>query len=275
MTTASTRSDSDYAELQRKIKTLYKIDLSLYKPQQMRRRIENFMDRHDIAAIPTFMRLLGEDKVLRDALEDHLTINVTEFYRDPRQFSTLRTMILPEIAKTNKNLKVWSAGCSTGAEAYTIGMLIDAQGLSANILATDIDRNILEIADRADSYRDDDIRALPIELRQRYLTQNDRTHSVDSEIRKFVRFSYLNLLSDLYESGFDLIVCRNVLIYFTDEGKDDVFSRFSAALKPGGLLFLGATEMMMNPGKVDLTLVAPSFYKRAAASDDAAHLRAA
>ena len=178
----------------------------------------------------------------------------------------MRTIILPQIAKTNKNLKVWSAGCSTGAEAYTLGMLIDAQGLSAKILATDIDRNILEIASRADTYRDVDIRALPIDLRQRYLSQQEKTHSVDPEIRKFIRFSYLNLLSDRYETGFDLIVCRNVLIYFTDEGKDDVFSRFSAALKPGGLLFIGATEMMMDPGKVGLSLVAPSFYRNPAAA---------
>jgi len=188
---------------------------------------------------------------LKEQIVDALTTNETYFFRDGHPFEAIKTKILPDLMETNRSgrkLRIWSAACSTGQEPYSLAMIItdcfpELSRWKVEITATDISRNAIQkgIAGRFTQVEAD--RGLPKNYRTRYLKKHENFWLADEKLKKLVRFRRLNLLEPFRMLGtFDLILCRYVLIYFEKTSKQQVLSRLIEVLKPGGYLFLGATE---------------------------------
>jgi len=239
------------------------INLNYYKPQQMQRRISNLMTRHRVGAYVDFFGLLERDAKLYKDFVDYLTINVTEFFRTPEKFNELETKVLGELMDRTPKLNIWSAGCSVGAEPYSLAMILDGMTpkVRHRILATDIDAEILNKA-RAGMYTATEFKNITDERAKRYFRQEDNRYIISDAIKGKVEFQKQNLLLDKFESGFDLILCRNVVIYFTEQAKDELYRKFLAALKPGGVLFVGGTEAILNFRDIGFQQYMPFFYRK-------------
>lgn len=185
---------------------------------------------------------------------DALTTNETYFFRDPHVFESIRNYIIPELIKkreTEKKLSIWSAACSTGQEPYSIGMLIYEhfnsylKSYTFEIYASDISKKSVEKA-KTGIYNQIEVnRGLPVTFLIKYFKQEGAHWRIDDRIKNMVKFDILNLLeiSQKLRNSFDLILCRYVLIYFSDQTKQKVFRDVWNFLKPGGYLILGATEI--------------------------------
>lgn len=254
----------DYEYFKKEILALTTIDLNAYKEKQMKRRIDTLIAKHKIVGYEKYVQLLKNDKERFDEFVNYLTINVSEFYRNPDQWQLLDTSIIPElISKFGKNLKIWSAACSTGDEPYSLVMAL-SRHIPLNqikIYATDIDKQVIEKA-KAGLYSAKSIAAVPEDLRKKYFTQVGPSYQISKEIKDRVEFKQHNLLKDTYPTGVHLIVCRNVLIYFTEEAKDEVFVKFQKALAPTGILFIGSTEQIINHREIGYERKNSFFYEK-------------
>jgi chemotaxis protein methyltransferase CheR len=192
-----------------------------------------------------------------------ITINVSEFFRNPEAWESLRTTVLPGLLRLGRPIRMWSAGCSLGYEPYTFAMLVKEAGPSsdARILATDLDETILAQA-RASTYAEHQLVGVSNARRARFFEDRGGAWSVKAELRSMVQWRRQDLLRDPFPSDLDLIACRNVVIYFTDEAKDQLYRRFSRALRLDGTLFIGATEAIPSPRDVGLQMVASGLYRR-------------
>jgi chemotaxis protein methyltransferase CheR len=161
------------------------------------------------------------------------------------------------------NLKIWSSACSTGDEPYSLAMLL-SKFVPLNkikIIATDIDKQVLEKA-RLGLYKEKSIEGLPKEFKSKYLKQVGSSYQITDDIKKCIEFKQLNLLKDSYPTQCDLIVCRNVLIYFTDEAKDGIYRKFNKSLKKDGILFVGSTEQIIQSAEYSFSPMKSFFYKK-------------
>lgn len=254
----------DYEYLKKEIRSLTSIDLNCYKEKQMKRRIDTLIAKHKIVGYDKYVQALKEDKVLFEEFVSYITINVSEFYRNPEQWKILDEQIIPElIQKFGKNLKIWSAACSTGDEPYSLVMAFSRHIPLSNIkvFATDLDKQVIAKA-KVGLYTEKSIASVPADMKKRYFTQVGPSYKISDEIKSRVEFKEHNLLKDAYPTGCNLIVCRNVLIYFTEEAKDDIFRKFHQALAKGGLLFIGSTEQIMNYKEVGFERKNSFFYER-------------
>lgn len=238
----------DYEYFKKEVFSLTNIDLNAYKEKQMKRRIDTLIAKHKITGYDKFVQTMKADKAVFDDFVNYLTINVSEFYRNPEQWDLMHREIIPElIEKFGKNLKIWSAACSTGDEPYSLVMAF-SRFIPLNqikIIATDIDKQVIEKA-KLGLYNAKSIASVPDDFKKKYFTQVGPSYQISNEIKSRVEFKQHNLLKDTYPDKCDLIVCRNVLIYFTEEAKDDIFRKFNASLKDKGILFIGSTEQIMN-----------------------------
>ncbi len=264
--TAQTGEDAGYAQLRRRVLDLTGIDLDCYKRQQMLRRLDAILSRCHLSDLGQLANELKPGSpILREFME-RFTINVSECFRDRPRFEQLAHEILPTILQRNPAPRIWSAGCSYGAEPYSLAILLkEAHATRATILATDIDPKILETARAGASFTANDFKNMPRELVQRYFQpQGDGTFRIADQAKTLVSFKPHNLLTDAPGRDFDLILCRNVTIYFTEEAKDQVTTMLANALRPGGVLFIGETESLHRPTRFGLSMRSTSFYERAA-----------
>ena len=255
--------EQDWTEFKAKLKTKTEIDLDLYKAPQMQRRIMNLAKRNGYDTYSGYFDKVVQDKDDFAAFIEYLTINVSEFFRTPDKFAKLETDVIPDLLKRSSKLNIWSAGCSIGAEPYSLAMIMKTltPNMRHRILATDLDIEILAKAKKGE-YTDNELKAMDPERKRKYFTQNGDKYLVSQEIKDCIEFKRHNLLKDNFESGFDLILCRNVVIYFTEEAKDQLYANFFKALKPGGILFVGATEAILNFRKLGYTSFQPFFYQK-------------
>lgn len=239
------------------------LDLNFYKQNQMQRRILSFMNSHGFTTYPDFIKALDQDRVLYDAFFKHLTINVTQFFRDANQWKTLREVILPQLLEKKTSLKLWSAGCSSGQEPYSLAitMMEYFSQIPFTILATDIDVNVLQQA-KDGIYRESDFASTPPEIVQKYFTSTQKGYVIKDQVKRKVTFQRQNLLTDRFSSGFDLLSCRNVVIYFTEEAKDMLYRKFADSLNTGGILFTGSTEHLFGMNHLKLKAIASFFYQK-------------
>ena len=239
------------------------LSLNSYKPAQLNRRIQSLMERIGVKTLEEYTKLLKKDVTEREKFMDYVTINVTEFFRNPEFFDALRRNLLLEIIPNSSNIKIWSAGSSMGCEAYSLAMMLDdmKQKVNYSILATDIDKNILAKA-REGIYSTSDVKTLDNKYLDKYFSKSDDKYIVDSKIKSKVTFKRHDLILDSYEKDFDLILCRNVIIYFKDEVKQKIIDDFIDSLKVGGLLFVGATESINTYITRGLEKVSPFIYKK-------------
>lgn len=256
---------NNYEDFKREFLYLSGIDLNSYKESQMKRRIDNFVTKHQCKGYVDFLAKLKQDSDVYKAFITYLTINVSEFYRNPTQWRTLDETVIPYLLKKFGNrLRIWSAACSTGDEPYSLAMVLsDHLSLGQfEIIATDLDKEVLAKAKKG-LYTEKSIKGLPEKYRNKFMVkESDGSYRISDSLRKCITFQEHNLLKDKYLKDIHLLVCRNVLIYFTDSAKDNIYKGFAQSLKKDGILFVGSTEQIIGPEKFGFESIKSFFYKK-------------
>lgn len=263
-------NNADFEALLEYIKRNRGFDFTGYKRTSLMRRVRKRMQE---LGIEDFNDYLDRLEVAPDefvSLFNTILINVTSFFRDRPTWDYLITEILPRIAtdkEPTEPIRLWSAGCASGQEAYTLAMAIaEALGVEqlrrVKIYATDVDEEALEQARRA-TYSSREISSVPPEMVERYFESSDGIYIFRKDLRRSVIFGRHDLLQDAPISRIDLLVCRNTLMYFNAEAQARIISRFHFALNDSGFLFLGKAEMLLSHGDsfVPIDLKGRTFIK--------------
>jgi two-component system, chemotaxis family, CheB/CheR fusion protein len=249
-------SDQEFDELLLMLKETRGFDFTGYKRSTLMRRIRRRMDAHALSSLSEYRDYLELEPEEFTRLFDSLLINVTAFFRDPLAWQALREEVLPELlsAKSARRpLRVWSAGCATGEEAYTLAiMLVETMGLEdfinrVKIYATDLDEEALAEA-RIGVYTERHLAEVNEEFRRKYFEASGTKYAFRRDLRRQVIFGRNDLTRDAPISRVDLLVARNTLMYFNAETQSNIIRRFHFALSNPGFLFLGKAEMLLNHG---------------------------
>jgi chemotaxis protein methyltransferase CheR len=272
----SSPDEPGFLDLTRKISREAGLSLDAYKDKCLRRRIAVRMRASGVHSYIEYQALLDRDPAEYERLKDAITINVTSFYRNTETWDLVRTTVLPDICSDpGGQIRAWSAGCSSGEEPYTLAVLIaehlETEGRAEHlglvtVDATDIDRQCLQRA-RTARYNREVLADVPGHLVQRYFEDAGDAYRVVERVRARVVVRHLDLCNDPPPArDYQLILCRNVVIYFGRNTQERVFAKFAEALAPGGFLVLGKVESLFGPARDLLTLVNPRerIYRRAA-----------
>ena len=254
--------EDEFATFSAAIQERLGLDLTSYQPVQMRRRVRGFLAQAEVERLSDLVDVLDRDPARLRQFRRFVPVTVSEFFRSPDRFAHLRDTILPALLRERGELRVWSAGCSYGAEACSVAMLLDqlAPGRKHCILATDIDDTMLERAASGEGFSPRDIRHMPSAIRGRYLEPSQR--AVRADILQRVTFRRHNLLDGAPEGDFDLILCRNVLMYFNAAAKARIVSSLYDALRMGGVLFTASGEALPQLGEAGFVPLAVGFHRK-------------
>jgi chemotaxis protein methyltransferase CheR len=241
-------NDRDFATVRQLIAQYAGIKLSLQKRNMVYNRLQRRLRARGLATFGEYLQLVqGEGSDEREAFVNALTTNLTAFFREPHHFDLLLQRAQERARQRGAALRCWSSACSTGEEAWSIAMVLREAECTGNVLGTDIDTDVLQTA-QSGIYRMDRAASLPIERLRRHFLRgagaNEGLVSVRPELRSMVRFGQLNLQSSVWpaQEAFDVIFCRNVVIYFDREVQKKLLARFAELLVPGGLLMVGHSE---------------------------------
>jgi chemotaxis protein methyltransferase CheR len=268
--------DFAYAYVRLKLRKLTGIDLDHYKSAQVQRRLQALLEQSGYPHWPAYFRACERDPQGIDTLRNYLGINVSAFFRDPEKWQYMEKVVLPHLLHGHSTLRIWSAGCSRGQEPYSLAVLL-AEMTSPysrhTIVATDIDGEALAAARAGGPYLAEEAATMPALLRERYLAFRDgRYWFTDKRLQRKVLFADHNLLAEPFvppdptTDPYDLILCRNVVIYFTSAGKQRLYQRLTNLLRPGGVLFVGSTEILPAAASAELQPLEMSFYQKALSS---------
>jgi chemotaxis protein methyltransferase CheR len=245
----------DFAALCETVRRLCDVDLGQYKRAQMERRVRTWTERRGTPDLTAYGQILRRDAGELDAFLDRVTINVSHLWRHEEQFQVLRKVILPELAGRGR-ARIWSAGSSYGAEAYTIAAVCRdvAPSLRAEIDGTDLDRRMVARA-KEGRFSAEDARTSPPEMLERHFRPlPGGGWEASPELKRMLRFQTGDLLRMAVPTGrYDVIFCRNTVIYFTEEVRDALHERLVRALVPGGYLIVGTSERVADPRGLGLT----------------------
>jgi chemotaxis protein methyltransferase CheR len=246
---------SDYEYLRKLLKDRSGLDLSADKQYLVESRLAPLARKAGLPGIAELVqKMKGHTESLTSEVVEAMTTNETFFFRDKIPFDHLRDGILPALIQTRaarRSLRIWCAACSTGQEPYSIGMIVKEMaalsGWRVEIVATDLSQEVLEKS-RAGVYSQFEVqRGLPIQMLVKHFKQNGDLWQLNADIRAMVQHRQLNLLQDFSQLGkFDVIFCRNVLIYFDQDTKATIFERMSRMIEPDGVLALGAAESVVG-----------------------------
>lgn len=262
--------DHEFGYIQREIQQLISIDVCSYKRSQLERRLNVFLLRSGHADWPSFFRVARTEPHAARKLKDYLTVNVSAFFKDPEKYAHLKDSLLPELLQRRGGLRVWSAGCAEGQEAYSLAiMLADlaAPPQPHYILGTDFDADAIRHAQAGGPYALEEVAHVSADQLGRYFTPVSNGYSIRAEMRARVNFRQHNLLFDPFEGPFDLIACRNVIIYFEPEIRAMLYRRFYDALIEGGVFFVGGTEIASGADEIGFCPAGISFYRRGIGQD--------
>ena len=252
--------DKDLEKILDYLKRKRGFDFSGYRPPMLERRVEKRLRPTKSDGFPEYLKYLKNRPEEFDELVDVLTINVSRFFRNTLAFDYIADIILPAIVSEKKgspdhSLRVWSAGCATGEEPYSIAILIrelqrkEKLDLATNIFATDIDERVLKRARRA-LYPYESIKSMKYRLLKRYFEPKRKRFQLTPNIQKMVDFSVFDMIGkkgyappESVFGNFDMIFCKNVLIYFSTRHQDRIFDKLYRALAKGGYLVLGRAEI--------------------------------
>lgn len=241
------------------------IDLLQYKRNQMERRIRSFAASRGLDSLVAYGSLLGQDGEELERFLDRVTINVSQLWRNPEQWTVVEERILPDLASGgNAVVRAWSAGCSYGAEAYTLAACARRAIPRARVLivGTDIDARMVERARRG-VFTADDARDAPTATLAAHFTMVDGGWEATDELKRMVRFEQGDLLQAQPAAGsYDLVLCRNTVIYFNEDVRDALHGRLAHSLRPGGRLVVGATERVSDPAAHGLEPESPFVYRK-------------
>jgi chemotaxis protein methyltransferase CheR len=253
----------DFIQFCTGVRRLTGIDLTQYKRRQMERRVRTFANRRAPDLAGYLHVLSGSRDELSDFL-DRVTINVSQLWRNPEQWDAL-ARIVASLAETGV-LRAWSAGCSYGAEAYTLAAIGRevAPNARLEILGTDIDKRMVARA-REGWFTTDDARSAPPAQLTKWFDREPDGWRAKPELRMLTRFDTGDLLHDRVQAErFDLVLCRNVVIYFTEPVRDALHHRLVASLRPGGYLMVGSSERVAEPRAMGLESPSPFIYRKVA-----------
>ena len=239
-------------------------DFSLYKKTTIYRRIERRMGLHQITRIASYVRFLQENPQETELLFKELLIGVTSFFRDPDAWEQLKSEVIPALLEAYPQgglLRAWVTGCSTGEEAYSLAMVFKevlaqvrpVENFSLQIFATDLDSDAIDKA-RQGFYPANIVSDVSSERLQRFFVEQEHGYQVGKEIREMVVFAQQNLLMDAPFTNLNLVICRNLLIYFEAELQKKLLPLFHYSLNPGGILFLGSSETIGSFSNLFTTL---------------------
>jgi chemotaxis protein methyltransferase CheR len=255
----------DYVLFCEGLRKICGVDLSQYKRPQMERRLRSFVARKGISRLTDCLESLSGDRNELDALLDRVTINVSQLWRHPEQWIRLEREVLPELAQSGRPLRAWSAGCSYGAEVYTLAAVCRTAIPTARvaIIGTDIDRRMIERANAA-VFSEDDARGVSPEVMEIGFERVPDGWRARQALRRMASFERGDLLRVRPQpESWDLILCRNTVIYFAEPIRDELHARLAAALRPGGYLVVGATERVSAPRDLGLEMAHPFIYRKA------------
>ncbi len=240
----------DFALLKLFIEKTLAIQCSNYKEDYVKRRLSSRMRSTNCSGYEDYLRFLKENPPELEKLRNALTINVTEFFRDYDVYDIIQKEILPVLFKQKKQVRIWSAGCSTGEEPYSLAMILSEiishnPERSARIFATDIDKVVLAKA-RAGIYPQKAmVKLSEVQIHTHFNRLPDGNFQVKPHLTELVRFHPHDLMSGVPISRWmDLVICRNVTIYFTEKQKDELVKTFHGALISGGFYIMGKTEYL-------------------------------
>ncbi len=254
----------DFVALCEHVRTLCGIDLSQYKRNQMERRVRTWTARRGTPDLGEYAQRLRKDPAELEAFLDRVTINVSHLWRHEDQFEILRTKILPELAD-RRRLKIWSAGSSYGAEAYTIAAICREAipHVPVEIQGTDLDKRMIVRA-REGRFSAEDARTSPKALLQRHFNPlPDGGWEAKPELKRMLRFENGDLLRMPVPSDrYDVVFCRNTVIYFTEEVRDALHARLVTSLSAGGYLVVGTSERVADPRSMGLSSPYHFIYRK-------------
>lgn len=257
----------DFTQFCGGLRRLTGVDLGYYKRSQMERRARGMASRAGAGGLTEYLELLEEDPRRLTEFMERMTITVSQLWRNPEIFEAIGGELLPELAAARRGarLRLWCAGCSFGAEPYTLAAVcldnLDVLGVLPRIVASDINAQMIEYA-RAGRFTAAHARAAPSQLVDAHFNRlPDGGLEARPELRAMIRFEQEDLLEAIHRP-MDLILCRNVAIHFTPEARERLIRRLAANLAPGGMLVLGSTEMILHPGERGLERVRPFVFKR-------------
>src|SRR4051794_27722709 len=246
--------DASFEALLEFLKRTRGVDFTGYKRSSLERRFQRRLDAVGCASYGDYLDYLEVNAEEFEQLFETLLINVTEFFRDPAAWDHLRDDVLPRLLaakEPGEPVRVWSAGCASGQEAYTCAMVlaellgVDAYRERVKIYATDIDEEALAQA-RLAAYGAKEMESVPPELRDRYFERADQRLAFRKDLRRTVIFGRNNLVQDAPISRLDVLICRNTLMYFNAETQARILRHFHFALRDDGVLMLGKSEMMIS-----------------------------
>lgn len=254
--------DRDFEELKSGIKRLLHFNAFEYKNSYLKRRFDVRLNVCHLDNYREYWKLLNEDKAEQEQLLKDLTINVTEFFRDAQMYNVFKQQIVPEVIDNKDKLRIWSAGSSDGKEVYSIAMImLEILGLQeaskrVEILGTDIDQECLQRAEEGVYESKPVLEQTDIAKQLTFINQskdyfwiNGDTYTAKPCLKQLVHFEYHDLISGPKKHQFDIIFCRNVVIYFTRELQEILYKDFYNALNSGGYLVMGRTETLVGDTK--------------------------
>ncbi len=262
-------SDAEFEQFCDTTKRLWRIDLRMYRSQRLKRWLRGMMNRVEASDLTELVARLREDRAFSADMKERFTINVTQFLRDPHLFATLEQTLKHEGFFRDCH-RLWSAGCSCGEEPYSLALLMDELAPHGDwqVLATDIDAGILREAEQA-LFPVSHLKNVSAVRLRRYFKQVDDDHyTVTKRLRERVTFSALDLLKPKGRQPMncDVILCRNVVIYFNTEATSQVHRMLLDSLRANGLLFIGGTERLAERVKTQMETLHPFLYKKALAA---------
>ena len=271
-------AEADFSFIAREVKARSGLVLTPDKSYLMETRLSPIARKESLASVAELAAAarLRRDERLVWQITDALTTNETYFFRDRKPFDILRDRLIPELqqARADRQLRIWCAAASTGQEAFSIAMMLDdlraaGRGVDVEIIATDLSERVLEKA-RAGLYTQFEVqRGLPVRMLIRHFEKVGDLWRIADRIRAMVRFQRFNLLDDLRPLGvFDIVVCRNVLIYFDPDTKRQTLEKIAAQSADDGVLILGTSESTV--GVSDTFMPEGGYYRRNAESERAA-----
>jgi chemotaxis protein methyltransferase CheR len=270
-------TEEEFAFLKKRIFRVTRINLDNYKSNQMRRRLDTFIMNANFQNVASYCQAMEQNPEMINKLRDFLTINVSEFFRDSKYFQTLQEDILPILLSKYGRLSIWSAGCSNGAESYSIAIMLNeiSPNIRHRILGTDIDERSLARAVNGGPYRSEDIRNAPAHILDKYFTPCEDGYKTNDFLRSLITFKQHDMLQEPFDKGFNLVVCRNVVIYFSVEAKNVLYQKFYDSMKDDGVLFIGGTEAMLDASSLGFQMLKTCFYRKVPARRDAPNLMVA
>jgi chemotaxis protein methyltransferase CheR len=249
-------NDREFNVLKTQIFRDTSLDCRKFKENYLKRRIRVRMFARSLNTYGEYLRLLKRDPDEYSYLIDDITINVTQFFRDPEVFGLLEKEIIPlliynKVKQNRRVIRFWSAGCASGEEPYSIAIILkellgeEYDNFLVSVYGTDIDNDCLRTA-RQGVYLERQLENVHLQYRKKFFKKLGDNYSLSEEIKDMVRFKNLDLFTDIKTAHYDVILCRNVIIYFNKDMQNKLFEKFYYSLNEGGYLVIGKTETLMN-----------------------------